>query len=170
MNIRELFEEARNDPSLQSTLDIQGLLNRRGHTSTVTPETSEPTLDVRIAEDVYHELVYLGVTPAMMPTFSSKLCDYTLITELHQFKLGKYIRWIHREPTIDASGEAHVKLERGGILIAIHFKENGVQLQILVIGNIRYTLYLMFDACAFFQKWSEDEKLSILTQYLREYS
>ena len=143
---QEILQDAQSDPSLQSTLNIHELLE--------TNHTDDDTLQ-RMAEKVFNGLNALNLDPDTMMEYCTKLFDYSMIEEFHELIVGRYIRWIRRVPHVPDSPNP---LNRGGILVNIFFKDDGIILQIKPC-NTPFAIKLKYDNFVIFQKRTTDEQL-----------
>lgn len=143
---QEIFQDAQSDPSLQSTLNIHELLE--------TNQNDDDTLQ-RMAEKVFNGLNALNLDPDTMMDYCTKLFDYSMIEEFHELIVGRYIRWIRRVPHVPDSPSP---LNRGGILVNIMFKDDGIILQIKPC-NTPFAIKLKYDNFVIFQKRTADQPL-----------
>ena len=150
MNISRLFKEAREDPTLISTINTKELL--KSIDSEKHDYLANQTFD-SISIDVFDSLVKLNVQKEFMPTILERLSGYRYVDELHLLQKGKYIRWIrHDEPE---------KLMKGGVVIDVQFGDFGANILCrLVTGNF---LKYRFDKCNTYQKLTEEDCMFLMT-------
>src|SRR6056300_478555 len=102
-NINQIFEDALNDPSLLSTLDIDNLLES-------IETTKNDYLDNKTTSDVEREihenLDELGLSKEDKEIALEKLNGYRFVDEIHELHKGKMVRWIRNGTN---------KLTNGGI-------------------------------------------------------
>jgi hypothetical protein len=154
---REILQDAQSDPSLQSTLNIHELLE--------TNRNGDETLQ-RMAEKVFDGLNDLDLDPETMMDYCTKLSDYGIIEEFHELVVGRYVRWIRRAPSLRSlrtEPDSPNPLNRGGILVNIFFKDDGVVLQIKPC-NTPFAIKLKYDNFVIFQKRTADEQLMMLLE------
>jgi len=151
ISISQLIKDAREDPSLLSTINTDDLIETAKNT-----HIENQSFD-SIAIDVFNSLKPLGITKQTMTCHLDKLSGYRFVDELHLLHKGKYVRWIRHD--------APEKLTKGGIVIDVQFGDFGANILCrLVTGNfLRYR----FDQCNTYQKLTEEECM-ILTLYRLE--
>lgn len=141
MNISQIFKEAREDPSLLSTINAKDLLE-----SSKTDYLENKSFD-SIAVDVFDSLRSLGISKNVMAQHLDKLSGYRFVDELHLLHKGKYVRWIRHD--------APDKLMKGGVVIDVQFGDFGANILCrLVTGDF---LRFRFDKCNTYQKLTEEE-------------
>lgn len=150
-NLAQLIAEAREDPSLLSSIDIDNILDSLETTKTDFLEGQ--TLD-SIAKNVIDALKTLSINRTLLTEYCGKLATYRYVDELHVLHKGKYVRWIRQD---DPS-----KLQVGGIVVDIRFGDETAYI-VCRLSSGRFLQY-RFDRCMTFQKLTEDEQL-ILTLY-----
>lgn len=148
VNIDKIFEDAINDPSLLSTLDIDNLLNSIESTkndyldnktmSEITNIVHEKIKETDILTDNYNETY-------------KKLIGYRYVDEIYELHKGKMVRWIRLGSN---------KLTNGGIVTDIKFLDNGVH--ILCMNSQRRFIQYKFDDCYTFQKMNTEEQLILM--------
>lgn len=169
-NIKKIILEAKADPLLKSTLNIEQLLKSIENVDT-------DYLGNRSLADISHEIIQalrnIDLPNNVIPDFCDKLKEYRLIDKLFQLHKGKHIRWIripsrllesHFESnhdkmrTRDLAQELMPRpvLTNGGIVVDIKFTNSGTQ--ILCKNKDRFVQY-KFDDCITFQKLTDDEQL-----------
>lgn len=148
--IQEIFENARKDPELFSTIDIEQLLE--SIESDKNDYLEGKTLN-EINNDIYEKINTLNTTNEKKQEICNKLIGYRYVDELHELHKGKHVRWIRC--TI---GEP--KLTTGGIVIDIKFLDNGTH--VLCKNNLNRFVQYKFDDCITFQKLSSEEQLILM--------
>ena len=155
--LRELFEQARQDNSI-SNLDVEELLS-------AVENNKYAYLENKTLYDISKEIVESiseleWVTPEYKVILCKKLAEYRHVDELDQLHLGKYVRWINKEPILkeDASmADCLPNLTLGGILVDIKFEKTGAQL--LIKNHFKSFMRCKFDNCIVFQKLYPDEQM-----------
>ena len=146
--IRRIFKQARNDPELQNTLDIDALLSG-------TAEKTQKKIDQIVATE------FPKYDPQECPRFLrdlgiakhiAKLQEYCPIEELHELRNGQYVKWIPKD-------DLNV-LKPGGTYIGVKFCNTGTLLVIRTFfgKNVRI-FHLKFDNYYIFQKITEENIL-----------
>ena len=170
MNVQEIFNDARNDPDLLSTIDIEELLNAVENDK--NKHLDNKTLD-DIAQEKYEQLKELAKPNKISESFSgsksaafelrrpsketiktifSKLSEYRYVDEIFQLHRGKHVRWIRRDkPDI---------LTNGGIVMDVKFLDTGTH--ILTKNGMNRFIQYNFDDCITFQKMSSEEQMILM--------
>jgi hypothetical protein len=147
-NINQLFEEALNDPSLLSTLDIDNLLDS-------IESTKNDYLDNKTMSDISNEIrekvEETGISHEKKEAIIAKLNGYRVVDEIYELHKGKMVRWIRNDTD---------KLTNGGIVTDIKFLENGVH--VLCMNSQRRFIQYKYDDCYTFQKMSIEEQLILM--------
>jgi hypothetical protein len=148
--IQELFENARRDPELFSTINIEKLLE------SIESEKND-YLDGKTMKDVTKEIYDIiqgfSIDDDIKKGFCNKLIGYRHVDELHELHKGKHVRWIRN--TI-----SDPKLTNGGIVTDIKFLDNGTH--VLCMNSLRKFIQYKFDDCFTFQKLSPEEQLILM--------
>jgi len=151
--IQEIFENARKDPELFSTIDIEQLLES-------IESDKNDYLDGKtlrdINNDIYEKINTLITTTEKKQEICNKLIGYRHVDELHELHKGKHVRWIRS--TINTLGDP--KLTNGGIVTDIKFLDNGTH--ILCMNVLHRFVQYKFDDCITFQKLSAEEQLILM--------
>ena len=153
--IADIFKQAKRDPSLFSTMDIENLL------ATIENEKNdylENKTTGHIASTIMEELEGLGLTEEEIEPIYIKLLGYRFVDEIHELHKGKNVRWIRR-PT-NGQGTNQVRLTNGGIVVDIKFLDAGVQ--VLCLNSQQRFIQYKFDECLTFQKLSPEEQLILM--------
>lgn len=148
MDIQEIFEQAKQDPSLLSTINIDELLDEAGDVK--NDYLQDKTL-LEIQENIDESLREVTQDEEIIELYLDKLSDYRLVDEVGELHNGKHIRWIRRGTT---------KLTNGGIVVEVKFTENGIN--VLCKNAMHKFIRLRYDDCFIYQKLTVDEQL-ILT-------
>ena len=147
-NINQLFEDALNDPSLLSTLDIDNLLDS-------IESTKNDYLDNKTMSDISNEIrekvEETGISHEKQEAIIAKLNGYRVVDEIYELHKGKMVRWIRNDTE---------KLTNGGIVTDIKFLENGVH--VLCMNSQRRFIQYKYDDCYTFQKMSIEEQLILM--------
>lgn len=149
MNIQTLLEQARADPELRNTLNVDALLE-----TAEAPYLAGQTLE-SIARGVVDALESIpGITPNVMNTLCDKLLEYRHVDEVYQLHRGKHIRWIR-------PSNHTISLANGAVVMDTKFLDNGVHIMCRAPRTGRF-FQLKWDECVVFQKLSEEERLVLL--------
>jgi hypothetical protein len=147
-NVLEIFEAAKNDPELFSTLDIENILESVENEKNDYLE-NKTTED--ITRDVFENIRDAGIEKDKIKALCDKLIDYRCVEEIHELFKGRNVRWIRRGTQI---------LTTGGIVVDIKFLKDGIQ--ILTKNNMNRFVQYRFDDCITFQKLSVEEQLLLM--------
>ena len=150
IDIKAIWENAKNDPLLKNTLNVNKILEN---------EHTNHHLNNKILKDICAEihqtLSELNMSELEIREFGEKLSEFRLVDEIYKLHKGKYVRWIR---TTDAGSYV---LTNGGIVVDVKFLDNGTH--ILCKNKNRFIQY-KFDDCVTFQKLTEDEYLILTTR------
>lgn len=150
---KKLIREMRNDPALQSTLDIDALL--REHTTDIDPE------DFNLGEihaETLRQLSVLDLPPETIADYCERLERYRYIDEVHQLTIGRYIRWIRRTPSVYNGIVTPLNLARGAVITKVTFEDKGTVVSTFNYGNGHQTRFF-FDNFLIFQHLADEELL-----------
>lgn len=128
----DILHEARNDPKLKNTLDIDKLL------ACTNGDSKHDAMD-----EIFTVLESIHLPKGQLQEYCRKLVKYCWVEELHEIKIGKYIRWIRRDHP--------EKLTMGGILTDVRFTEKGTYLFVHIL-NSKISVKFHFDQYLVFQK------------------
>lgn len=149
LNINEIFENARRDPTLFSTMDIEELLNS---IECEKNDYLENKTMSDITNEIFDNIYELDISVEDAKTLCNRLIGYRYIDEVRDLHKGKHIRWIriNKEPS----------LTNGGILVNIKFLDNG--LHIVCKNSLNRFIQYKFDDSITFQKLSVEEQLLLM--------
>ena len=82
---------------------------------------------------------------------AEKLKEYRYVDELHELKLGGYVRWVNATDTS--------KLMNGGFVVRVDIEDDGI---LILCKNRHHIFQFWFDDCFVFQKISEQERVLFL--------
>jgi hypothetical protein len=159
MNYSEILQQAREDPSLLSRIDVDELMEGL---ETVSPFFENKTL--ANISDMIFSVISESFGESGLPDQQLKMCnsltEYYYVEQIYQFQKGRYIRWLRKNMDIP-------KLTNGGVVMDVIFREKGGT-YILCMTNQRRPCQLRFDDCHFFQKLTDEEQLVLaLTDYCK---
>lgn len=148
MDIDKIFEDAINDPSLLSTIDIDNLLNSIESTKNDYLENKTMT---EITNIIHEKIRDTAISKENYSETCKKLIGYRYVDEIFELHKGKMVRWIRHGTN---------KLTNGGIVTDIKFLENGVH--VLCMNSQRRFIQYKFDDCYTFQKMNTEEQLILM--------
>jgi hypothetical protein len=80
-----------------------------------------------------------------------KVKEYRYVDELHELKLGGYVRWVNASNT--------TKLMNGGFVVRVDIEDEGI---LVICKNRNHLFQFWFDECFVFQKISTQERILFL--------
>jgi hypothetical protein len=173
--IHNIYENAKKDPSLFSTLDIEKMLSSVENEKNDYLENKTTTT---VTQEIYEKLSELPLPCEFVAVLCKKLIGYRYVDEIHELHKGKVVSWIRIRKTatqeqLESTGELNFepysiqpKLTGTGIVVNIKFSDKGTNVVISNPPNQRFTQY-RFDDCYTFQKMSEEEQLILMAyEYL----
>jgi len=152
--IRDLFQQVKPEVSL-ANFDVEQLLSAVENDKYAYLENK--TLH-DISKEIVESLSELPVSTDDKRVLCQKLADYRHVDELDQLHIGKYIRWIRKEPLTSEIGKCFIPtLTAGGVLVDLKFEKTSTQM-LIKNNNHRFTR-CKFDECIVFQKLSPAEQM-----------
>lgn len=148
IDVNEIFENARKDPTLFSTMDIQNILDSIENEKNDYLENK--TLST-VQDDILGSLEELELSEDDTKILCGKLLEYRYVEEINELHTGKHIRWIRK---------TNKKLTNGGIIMDIKFLDTGTQ--VLCRNACNKFIQIKFDDCMIYQKLSVEEQLILL--------
>jgi len=151
MDIQAIYEEAIQDPSLLSTIDIDALLNK---IETEDNNYLENKTVADISKDIFDAIDELNLPKEKALDYCTRLSGYRYVERICDLRTGRLVRWIKRnikEPS----------LTNGGLLMTVKIEEKGVQL--LCKNNTNRFFNVRFDDCLLFHKLTMEEQLILMS-------
>ena len=153
IDIQQIFENAKNDPSLFSAINIDELLDKIENETT---EYLENKTLANISETIYEILTEYVPSQnenenEIIQQYCKKLTGYRYVERICDLRQGIYIRWIKMGTT---------KLHNGGIAVNIKI---GDEIQIVCKTALGHFLSLKFNDCIVFQKLTMEEQLILMS-------
>lgn len=151
--LAKIYKEAKQDPSLISTMDPNELLSKmnKEKNSYLEDKTSVDILNEikQSLDDEYGDFLLKADKLKII----KKLIGYRIVDELDALHIGKQTRWMQKY-------QDNVKLTNGGLLLSTLFTDEGVNLVIkLWNGTI---IQVRFDDCLVYQKLSYGEQIILM--------
>ena len=148
LDINTMFENAMNDPTLLSTIDINKLLDtlendKNDYLENKTIET--------VTKEIYSNINKLDISVEEKKRYCQLLSEYRLVNDIHELHKGKQIKWIRL---------SNNKLIGGGIVVNIKFLDNGTH--VLVKNLLNKFIQIKFDDIWIFQKMTMQEQLILM--------
>ena len=165
-DFQAILAEARRDPTLQNTLDIDALL-RAGVEETGADDDPELETLEEMAKGVVAALRAAQLPPEVVSDYFQRLADYRVIDALHELKPGHYVRWLRREPGGNETTTRPCKLVSGGSVGDILIEDDTVVVKVHIFPR-GWVQKLRYDDHVFFRKLTDDEKMMFMAQDLLE--
>lgn len=152
---KTIFENAKHDPTLFSTIDIDALLEKAENKSYLENKTVAD-----ITKDVFECLDELGLTEDILNNCLKRLEEYRYVERVCDLVNGRLTCWIKR-------GQKPAVIKNGGILMNVNIEKNGVYILCRNFGS--HFSKAKFDDCLIFQKMSMEEQLILMAnEYLEK--
>ena len=151
--LAKIYKEAKQDPSLISTMDPNELLSKmnKEKNSYLEDKTSVNILNEikQSLDDEYGDFLLKSDKLKII----KKLIGYHIVDELDALHIGQQTRWIQKY-------QDKVKLTNGGLLLSTLFTNEGVNLLIKLWNGT--VIQVRFDDCLVYQKLSYDEQIILM--------
>ena len=141
-HVQDLIDSEKNNPDLESTLDVPALLAAAENVSSDFLNTHSLST---ISQDNLNAIQSTGIIGEQLQNITNKLVEFYHIDYIYQIHKGKHVRWLR-------DGQ----LTNGGIVVDIKFLDTGTH--ILCKCRQRFIQY-KFDECITFQRLSTDEMM-----------
>ena len=155
--LRTLIKREQQNPDLQSTLDIEALLNQHVASSSTNVPASNQSL-AKLAMDKYQSMYDAKIAGDKIAVFCDRLTEYQYVDKICQLQRGKYIRWIR----LETNGERiqdHT-LTNGALIANIKFLDKGTNI-LIKNYNINQYMEIRFNDCLIYQRMKQDELIAI---------
>jgi len=141
-SIQQYIDQERNNPDLQSTLDIESIL--RAAENVDMDYLGGKTLHT-FSREIVQVLRENNLDQTQIQEICGKLSEYRLINEIYQLHKGKHVRWLRNG-----------RLTNGGIVVDVKFLDSGTH---ILCKNKHMFIQYKYDECVTFQRFSEDEMI-----------
>ena len=141
-HVKDLIDSEKNNPDLESTLDVPALLAAAENVSSDFLNTHSLST---ISQDNLNAIQSTGIIGEQLQNITNKLVEFYHIDYIYQIHKGKHVRWLRNG-----------RLTNGGIVVDIKFLDTGTH--ILCKCRQRFIQY-KFDECITFQRLSTDEMM-----------
>jgi hypothetical protein len=148
MDYNKLLEEARGDPSLFSTIDVDELLSKVENANHLENKTIRT-----IARENHDVIAELNISEELLQKFCDKLTGYRHVDKICDLLLGRIVILIKRQNPTKLIGYSSV--------VRIDILDNGVYFLLLTCN--RKFLRFKFDECVVFQKLTTEEQLVLMS-------
>jgi hypothetical protein len=150
VNVKQIMEEAKSDPALLSTLDINSLLKAIDEKNTDYLENK--TLE-DVNRDVFDAVNQTPLDDAAKEKMIKSLLGYRYVSEIYELHLGKAVQLMKKRDDMP-------KLIMAGFVTNIDFLDNGIYLVCKGFKNRMFKY--KFDDCYIFQKLAQSEMLILM--------
>jgi len=152
MDIQQIYENAKNDPSLFSSINIEDLLDKIENETTEYLEnqslsTISKTIFNVLSTYSFEKNQTLG--KETIEKYFEKLTGYRYVDKICELRQGIFVRWIKNGV-----------LKNGGMVVNIKFGEN---VQIICKTTYHQFVSLYFHECLIFQKLTMEEQLILMS-------
>ena len=154
-NIKEIYENAVNDPTLLSKLNVDEILAKIEHQNIHYLE-NKTVKDV--AKEVYDAINELDLTEEVAQRYCNSFAGYRYIDRVCDLRIGRNLRWIKKIRNPDNKYDMLIK---NSILVGIKILDKDVKLICKCISGKFYSV--LFSNCQFFQKLTMEEQLILMT-------
>ena len=148
MDYKKILEEAREDPSLFSTINVDELLTKVENASYLENKTIST-----ISREIYDAIIELNPTEELLEKFCNRLTGYRHVDKICDLLLGRIVVWIKRSDPTQLKGNSFV--------VRIDIDNNGVSFLCMSHNNRFYRV--KFDDCVVFQKLTTEEQLVLMS-------
>jgi len=166
ISMAELIANAKNDPTLLSTINIDDLLDSLEDENTDYLQNKSLK---SISNEVFQALYDIGCREEQLNSYCEKLIGYRLVNEVYELHKGKLIKTIRLFD--NNNNPITPKLRMHGKVSNIKFMDNGTHVVCMMFSNGSYRnqyVQYKFDEYLTFQKLSDEEQLILMAYDLYE--
>jgi hypothetical protein len=153
-DIKKIYNDAKQDPSLLANVDIDRLLE-------IANDDRNDYLENKsmkdIVDEVFDTISSLSLSKMQIKELCEKLTEYRYVDRICDLHKGKHIRWIRIKNTNE------YRLTNGAVVVDIKFTDLGTN--ILCRNYLNRFIEFKFDDCLTFQKLSSDEELILMAYH-----
>jgi len=143
-DIEEVFREAREDPTLLSTIDIEAVLKKTDDIHYIEGKTVAD-----ISKEIFEAVDALDIPEEKKQEICKRLIGYRWVDRLCDLRSGRLVRWIKKDC-----------LTNGGLLMNVKIENTGVIL--LCKNNVGRFFSIKWDDTIVFQKITMEEQLVLM--------
>ena len=144
MDIEDAFREAREDPSLLSTIDIEAVLKKTDDVHYIEGKTVAD-----LSKEVFDVINPLEISEDNKHDICQRLIGYRWVDRLCDLRSGRLVRWVKKG-----------RLTNGGLLMNVKIENTGVIL--LCKNNVGRFFSIKWDESVVFQKLTMEEQLVLM--------
>jgi hypothetical protein len=142
--MEEAFREAREDPTLLSTIDIDAVLKKTDDVHYIEGKTV-----VDVSKEIFEAVDALDIPEENKRDICQRLVGYRWVDRLCDLRSGRLVRWVKQG-----------KLTNGGLLMNVKIENTGVLL--LCKNNVGRFFTIRWDDTVVFQKLTMEEQLVLM--------
>lgn len=142
--IEQAFLEAREDPSLLSTIDIEAVLKKTDDVHYIDGKTVAD-----LSKEIFETVDALDILEENKRDICQRLIGYRWVDRLCDLRSGRLVRWVKKG-----------KLTNGGLLMNVKIENTGVIL--LCKNNVGRFFSIKWDDSVVFQKLTMEEQLVLM--------
>jgi hypothetical protein len=142
--IEEAFREAREDPTLLSTIDIEAVLKKTDDVHYIDGKTVAD-----LSKEIFESVNTLDISEENKRDICQRLIGYRWVDRLCDLRSGRLVRWIKKG-----------RLTNGGLLMNVKIENTGVIL--LCKNNVGRFFSIKWDDSVVFQKLTMEEQLVLM--------
>jgi len=142
--IEQAFLEAREDPSLLSTIDIEAVLKKTDDVHYIDGKTVAD-----LSKEIFEAVNALEISEENTRDICQRLIGYRWVDRLCDLRSGRLVRWVKKD-----------QLTNGGLLMNVKIENTGVIL--LCKNNVGRFFSIKWDDSVVFQKLTMEEQLVLM--------
>lgn len=142
--IEETFREAREDPTLLSTIDIDAVLKKTDDVHYIDGKTV-----ASLSKEIFEAVAALEISEENKHDICQRLIGYRWVDRLCDLRSGRLVRWVKNG-----------RLTNGGLLMNVKIENTGVIL--LCKNNVGRFFSIKWDDSVVFQKLTMEEQLVLM--------
>lgn len=142
--MEEAFREAREDPTLLSTIDIDAVLKKTDDVHYIEGKTVAD-----VSKEIFEAVDALDIPEENKRDICQRLVGYRWVDRLCDLRSGRLVRWVKQG-----------KLTNGGLLMNVKIENTGVLL--LCKNNVGRFFTIRWDDTVVFQKLTMEEQLVLM--------
>lgn len=142
--MEEAFREAREDPSLLSTIDIEAVLKKTDDVHYIQGKTVAD-----LSKEIFDVINHLEISEENKQDICLRLIGYRWVDRLCDLRSGRLVRWVKKD-----------SLTNGGLLMNVKIENTGVIL--LCKNNVGRFFSIKWDESVVFQKLTMEEQLVLM--------
>jgi hypothetical protein len=142
--IESAIREAREDPTLLSTIDIESVLKKTDDVHYIEGKTVAD-----LSKEIFEAVNALEISEENKRDICQRLIGYRWVDRLCDLRSGRLVRWVKKD-----------QLTNGGLLMNVKIENTGVIL--LCKNNVGRFFSIKWDDSVIFQKLTMEEQLVLM--------